>query len=81
VFGYPATYLGLLGVDLLAGPNAMLRSSPKDIASSITQQYGYKFEHRWGVYSSNIKKNIRIHIEEHPDLPGQSMVIGSYEGP
>jgi hypothetical protein len=81
VFGYPATYLGLIGIDRLAGPNAVLKASPKEIAASISRQYGCTFENRGGNYRSEIKKHIHVYIVRHPDFQDQSIVIGSSEVP
>ena len=81
VFGHPATYVGMLGVDLFAGPNAVLTGSPQDIAAYITQHHGAKFEKHGGSFVSEYKKDIKIIVEKHPNIRGASIIIGAYTGP
>jgi len=81
VFGHKAIYVGMLGVDLFPGPNAVLVGSPESIAAYITKYYGIKFTKHGGTFSSEYKKYIRIMIEEHPRIKGSSIIIGAYLGP
>lgn len=81
VFGHRATYVGLLGVELFAGPNAVLEGSPKSIAAYISQHHGAKFKSGGGNYMCDLKKDIKILIEKHPNIPGSSIIIGAYTGP
>ena len=81
VFGHKATYVGMLGVDLFPGPNAVLIGSPESIAAYITQYRGVKFIKHGAAFSSEYKKHIRIMIEDHPTIKGSSIIIGAYLGP
>jgi hypothetical protein len=81
VFGHPATYVGMLGVDLFAGPNAVLSGRPEDIAAYITQHHAAKFRKHGGSLVSDYKKDIKIIVEKYPDIRGSSIVIGAYTGP
>jgi hypothetical protein len=81
VFGHKATYVGMLGVDLFPGPNAVLIGSPENIAAYITKYHGAKFTKHGSTFSSEYKKYIRIMIEDHPHIKGSSIIIGAYLGP
>ncbi len=81
VFGHKATYVGMLGVDLFPGPNAVLIGSPESIAAYITKHHGVKFIKHGVTFTSEYKKYIRIMIEDHPTIKGSSIIIGAYLGP
>ena len=81
VFGHRATYVGMLGVDLFAGPNAVLTGSPQSIASYITQHHGARFEKHGDSFVCDYKKDIKIIVEKHPNIRGSSIIIGAYTRP
>lgn len=81
VFGHPATYVGMLGVDLFAGPNAVLTGSPQSIVAYITAHHAAKFAKHGGSYVCDYKKDIKIIVEKHPNIHGASIIIGAYTGP
>lgn len=81
VFGHRAAYVSYLGLDTLAGPNAILKGTPKSIAAYISKHHGAVFHVKNGVYISDYTPTIRILIEQHPDLQGASIIIGTYVGP
>ena len=69
-----------IGVELIPGPNAVLNGTPEDIAKSIADEYGLTFEEAEGLYGCDYKKDIQVIVTPHPDLEGQSIVIGAYTG-
>lgn len=81
VFGHRATYVGMLGVHLTPGPNAVLEGTPKSIASYISRRHGIKFKSVKDIYVCDYKEHIRIIIEKHPGINGSSIIIGAYTGP
>lgn len=81
VFGHLAPYVGMLGVDLFAGPNAVLTGNPQSIATYIMQHHGAKFKKHGGSFVCEYKKDIKIIIEKHPTIRGASIIIGAYTGP
>lgn len=81
VFGHPATYVGMLGIDLCAGPNALLTGSPESVAAYLTEKHGVKFKAEGGVLVADYRKDIKILVVRHPDIKGSTIVIGAYTGP
>ena len=81
VFGHPALYVGMVGVDMFAGPNAVLQGRPNDIARYITKTHGIQFTKASGGFVCNYKKNVNLIIAKHPSLPRASIIIGAYTGP
>ena len=81
VFGHRAAFVSYLGYGSLGGPNAVVKGTPKSIASNISRRYGAKFRVKDGVYICDYKPTIRILIQEDPDLQGASIVLGTYMGP
>jgi len=81
VFGHRCAYVGMVGIGSVGGPNATLAGTPKSIADHISRQRGVTFRNKDGVYICDYKPNIRLLIEEHPDLKGGSIIIGAYVGP
>ena len=81
LFGCPAEYVGLLGVELLAGPNAVVKASPSGVAEEIRSRYGLKFKRNGGARMATLGKDLTLYIFPHPNLSGRSIIIGSYEGP
>ena len=81
VFGHRATYVGMLGVGDLPGPNATLSGSPRSIAGYLSRYHGARFSKESGAYLWERKKDIKIIIIEHPEIPGSAIVIGAYTGP
>jgi hypothetical protein len=81
VFGHPAVYVGMLGIEMIPGPNVTLRGSPKEIAGNITAQYGLTFSREDDAYVCNYKENVQVVVLPHPDKRDQTIVIGAYTGP
>lgn len=81
VFGHRATYVGMLGVGMFAGPNAVLAGSPEDIAVYISEHHNATFQSGNGNYLCDYKEHIKIIIEKHPSIKGSSLIIGAYTGP
>jgi len=81
-FGHKVVYLGIKGINEIAGPNASLIGTPSSIARYISDRYGVIFVSNEDktIYESEYKKNIKLIIEVHPTLAGNTMVIGAYTG-
>ena len=80
LFGHRATYVGMLGVDMFAGPNAVLTGTPESIVSYITQRHGARFEKHGDSFVCDYKKDVKLIVEEHPNIRGSSIIIGAYTG-
>ena len=80
VFGHRASYVGMLGVDLFAGPNAVLKGTPESIVQYITKHHGTKFKDQGEMFVCDYKKDIKILVGKHPNIEGASIVIGAYTG-
>ena len=80
LFGHEALYVGMLGVELVPGPNATLKGTPKEIAASITKEHGLKFRDEEGTWVCDYRENIKIVVMKHPNLKGTSILIGAYLG-
>ena len=81
VFGHRAAYVSYLGVGSLAGPNAVLKGTPKSVAAAVSRRSGAVFQSKEGIYLSDYKPTVRILIQEHPELEGAVIVLGAYNGP
>lgn len=83
VFGHKAKYIGIMGVELIPGPNAVLEGKPEAIAEQIAHSYGLQFQHNQSKTSfvARLKKRVKLIIEKHPGIAGASIVIGAYFGP
>ena len=77
---HPATYVGRLGVDLHAGPNAVLTGSPTTIAAYFAEKHGAKCKSEGGILVSDHKKDIKLLVVRHPDIKAASIVIGADAG-
>lgn len=80
-FGHEVIYLGLLGIELIPGPNAVLKGTPKEIADYIEKKRGLKFVSNKGEYMCDLKKHIKLVIGKHPSMKNASLIIGAYLGP
>ena len=82
-FGGNLSYVGLLGVEMLPGPNAVIESAPEEIASYLENKYELSFESEAGVsaFQAELDEDIMLVIFEHPSLAGSSVIIGAYLGP
>jgi hypothetical protein len=81
VFGHRATYVGMRGVELYAGPNAVLTGSPRSVAAYLTEKHGVKFASHGGALVSDYKQHIQVLVFPHPSIRGSTIVIGAYTGP
>jgi len=82
IFGYEALYVGMIGVENVTGPNATLKGTPKQIAATLTKEYGLKFntsEDEW-VCDYNEKLKVKLVIIAHPSIKNTSILIGAYLG-
>ena len=82
VFGSRAYYVGLRGVDMLVGVNAVLDGRPDEVAARIEKQYGIAFEAKVGgtEYVHTIDDNYKIIIMRH-HWKDTSTIITAYLGP
>lgn len=82
IFGHQVYYMGVMGVDLLPGPNAVVDGNPVQVAEDITKQYGVKFTYKAedNTYVSPKKNDIVIIIRPYR-WQETSYIIGVYVGP
>jgi len=82
VFGSRAYYVGLRGVDMLVGVNAVIDGRPDEVAARIEKQYGITFEPKAGgrEYVHTIDENYKIIIMPH-HWRDTSTIITAYLGP
>ncbi len=64
VFGHELVYTGMVGYDLLAGPNAILKGSPTTVAAYIQKVHGLKLTEKDGEYYCNLRQHIDLLIGE-----------------
>ncbi len=81
VFGLPAEYVGILGVELLMGPNATVKASPRTVAQQVRSRYAIILERQGSGYFKVMATNVTVYILPHPTLGSRTMIIGSYVGP
>ena len=81
VFGHPSLYVGMLGVDLIPGPNAILKGSPEEIVKQIEDRYDIKFTEEGGGYTCDLKEYTKLIGGEYANIEGSTIVIGAYLGP
>jgi hypothetical protein len=79
-FGHEVLYVGMVGLDLIPGPNVMLKGAPEDIAKYITEHHGIKLIKKNAEYQAELKKDIVLCIGAHPSMEGATLVIGAYFG-
>lgn len=80
-FGQKVLYIGLVGLDMFGGPNAMLEGSPAEIAEYITQHYGVEFINNDVEYQADIGPDLRLYLAPHPERENTTLIIGAYLGP
>ena len=80
-FGHEVIYLGLLGIELVPGPNATLKGKSSEVADYIGKHHNIKFSENDGEYQAELRKHIVLCVAPHPSLEDTSMVIGAYLGP
>jgi len=82
IFGSRAYYVGLRGVDMMVGVNAVLDGRPDEVAARIEKQYGITFESKAGgrEYVHTIDENYKIIIMPH-HWRDTSTIIAAYLGP
>lgn len=83
VFGHKAIYLGMLGIDLIPGPNATLEGAPESIYEYVKKHYKLKFKSAKdkSAYQAKIREYLVLSIEKHPTMENATIVIGAYLGP
>jgi hypothetical protein len=81
IFGHKATYVGMVGVEYYAGPNATLIGSPKSVARYITTHHDLDFEKQGGMYICDYREHIKIMAGKHPNEKDKTILIGCYTGP
>lgn len=81
VFGHKATYVGMLGIDLIPGPNVVIKASPAEVVKNIELNHKLKFKNIDGEYVADLKENTKLVVAPHPNQENTSMVIGAYLGP
>lgn len=81
VFGHEALYVGMLGVEMVPGPNAVLRGDPSTISGSITKQYQIAFAKNGNSYIAELMKHVKLIVTPHPKIYNATIVIGGYFGP
>jgi len=79
-FGHQVLFVGLLGIDLIPGPNVTLQGTPDEIADFINQHHGIKLLKSGDEYRCDLKKDIVLFVGPHPSKKNQTMVIGAYLG-
>lgn len=79
-FGHEVLYIGTVGLDMIPGPNVMLKGTPADIAKHITEHNGIKLTKKGDEYQAELKKDIVLCIGAHPSKEGATLVIGAYFG-
>jgi hypothetical protein len=79
-FGHEVLYIGLVGLDLIPGPNVMLKGTPDEIAKYITDHNGIKLIKKGDEYQAELKKDILLCVGAHPSKKGATLVIGAYFG-
>ena len=82
VFGSRAYYVGLRGVDMLVGINAVIDGRPDEVAARIEKKYGIIFDAKVGgtEYVHTIDDNYKIIITRH-HWRDTSTIITAYLGP
>ncbi|NKB32743.1 MAG: hypothetical protein GKR91_06560 [Pseudomonadales bacterium] len=82
-FGGNVSYVGLLGVEMVPGPNAVIEAAPDEIAAYIEDKYELEFESNEdeSAFEVSIREDVRLIIVNHPNFVGASIVIGAYFGP
>lgn len=79
-FGHEVLYIGMLGIDLIPGPNVTLKGTPDEIAQYITQHNGIKLLKVGDEFRADLKKDIVLLVGPHPSRKDASIVIGAYLG-
>ncbi len=79
-FNARVLYLGLMGVESLAGPNAVVEASPLEVAREVSKKYGIKLDQEEGVFVADLNKDVRLLILPHPNIGNATIIIGAYFG-
>ncbi|MDA3797846.1 MAG: hypothetical protein PF692_02070 [Kiritimatiellae bacterium] len=80
-FGHKVIYVGMIGYDLLAGPNIIVGGTPDSVASYIEKNNELELTHINGEYSCQLEEYVDLLIAKSPNNEGQTIIIGSYTGP
>ena len=81
-FGGNVSYVGLLGVELVPGPNVVVEASPAEIAAYMEDKYGLEFESNVenSAFQADLEQDIKLFITPHPNIVESTIVIGAYLG-
>ncbi|MGI9316306.1 MAG: hypothetical protein ACR2QW_03140, partial [bacterium] len=81
VFEHVAIYIGMLGVEMVPGPNAVLEGEPSSVSASITNKHQISFVKNGNGYISELEKHVKLIVAPHPKINNATIVIGGYFGP
>lgn len=81
VFEHVAIYIGMLGVEMVPGPNAVLQGEPASISAAINNKYQISFVKDGNGYVSELEKHVKLIVAPHPNIKNATIVIGAYFGP
>jgi hypothetical protein len=80
VFGHEALYVGMLGVGLVPGPNAVLEGKPSTISQTISEKHQISFNEDGGTYVAELEEHVRLIVAPYPEINNATIVIGGYFG-
>ncbi|MBT8099526.1 MAG: hypothetical protein KJO82_07230, partial [Gammaproteobacteria bacterium] len=81
VFDHVALYIGMLGVELVPGPNAVVEGEPSTVSESISAKYPVTFTSNGDSFVAELEKHVRLIVAPHPKIENATIVIGGYFGP
>ncbi len=79
-FNSKVQYIGLIGVELLAGPNALVEGTASDVAERISKKYNLKLYKKGNAFVSRLNKSTELIVMPHPNIDNSTIVIGAYFG-
>ena len=80
-FGFNIKYIGLMGVDMVPGPNITLEGKFTAVKKSILTALKTEFECGSGGCAAEVEKNLQIMVYPHPTDNDLSIVQCGYFGP
>lgn len=80
-FGFNVKYLGLLGVDMVPGPNIAVEGKFKEVKKTILNTINKKFECGPGGCGAEVSPNVQIMIYPHPGDKNLTFIQCGYFGP
>ena len=81
VFDHVALYVGMLGVELVPGPNAVLEGEPSTVSQSISDKHSVTFTSNGDSFVAELEQHVRLIVTPHPKIKNGTIVIGGYFGP